>query len=84
MRETATTCLRGSPSSFLDDVYPAYLEAMATRVNYFLSDIELLALARCAQQNVVIFVHDVARSVLTYARVLRRQPGASHRVHVAH
>ena len=60
--------------TFFDDVYPAYLEAMAAHVDYFLSDIELLALARCKRQNVAIFVHDQVQGQLIYARSYIEDP----------
>jgi hypothetical protein len=41
---------------FFDRAYGAYLAAM-TRADYFLSDLELLALSHCARMNVVIFRH---------------------------
>ena len=59
----------GEPlGTFFDDVYPAYLEALTTKADYFLSDIELLALARCTQQNIAIFMHNVQEKNLTYIR----------------
>ena len=53
--------------SFFDDVYSDYLSVMS-HPHYFLSDIELLALAHCTRQNVVIFVHHVTECKLTYTR----------------
>ena len=61
-------CKRLPFPTFFKDVYPAYLEAMVTTEDYYLSDIELLALAHCTAQNVAIFVHSLERHQLTYAR----------------
>eukprot|EP00959_Pyramimonas_sp_CCMP1952_P049489 1033950-Pyramimonas_sp.AAC.1 len=58
----------GLPANFFNAVFPAYLEAMTTCADYYFSDIELLALARCKRQNVVIFVHCSATRELTCAR----------------
>jgi len=49
-------------------VFPAYLEAMVSREDFYLSDLELLALARCTHQNLVIFIHHVESMSLTYVR----------------
>ena len=54
--------------NFLSLVYPAYLRAITTDDNYFLSDLELLLLARCARTNVVIFKYDTTDSELEYHR----------------
>ena len=54
--------------TFFDDVYPAYLEALTTKADYYLSDVELLALAHCTEQNVAIFVHNLQQKNLTYVR----------------
>ena len=53
---------------FFRDVYPAYLKAIGTCKDYYISEIELLALARCTQQNVVIFTRCMEEGKLTYAR----------------
>ena len=54
--------------NFLSLVYPAYLRAITTDEDYFLSDLELLLLARCARTNVVIFKYDTTDSELEYHR----------------
>ena len=67
-------CKRLPFPTFFKDVYPAYLEAMVTKEDYYLSDIELLALAHCTAQNVAIFVHFLGRHQLTYARSYIAKP----------
>ena len=44
--------------NFFARLFPVYVAAMS-RKEYNLSDLELLALCRCAQQSVVIFTYDV-------------------------
>ena len=52
---------------FFQLAYPSYLDALCV-ANYFLSDVELLALSKCAATSVVIFKHDMASGSLTYLR----------------
>ena len=49
-------------------VYPAYIAAMSTCNDYYLSDIELLALAQCTGKNVATFVHSLGQHNLKYTR----------------
>ena len=68
----------GAPfDTFFDEVYPAYLKAMTTKADYYLSDIELLALARCTGTNVAIFVHNLEQDTLTYVRSYVASPRQS-------
>ena len=67
-RECKYDSARRPFANLFNDVYPAYLEAMTTRGDYYLSDIELLALARCTGQNVALFVHSLPQRKLIYTR----------------
>ena len=67
-RDHANEIPRVPFAGLLEQVYPAYLEAMASNTQYCLSDVELLALARCGRQNVAIFQYDVAHDELMYVR----------------
>ena len=54
---------------FFEQTYPSYLEAMSVVMpQYYLSDVELLALCRCASTNVVIFQRNIVSKSLTYLR----------------
>ena len=54
--------------NFFERVYPSYLDAISKAHNYFLSDLELLALCRCAKVNVVVFKHDLGDHTFSYLR----------------
>ena len=55
--------------NFFEAVYPSYLDAIcAAEPQYWLSDVELIALCRCARVNVVIFKHDTVHSTMSYLR----------------
>ena len=54
-------------TNFFPQAYPPYLAALSNEA-YYLSDVELLALCRCAATNVVIFKHNLANGSLTYLR----------------
>ena len=47
-------------------IYPCYVSAVVSNSDYYLSDIELLCLCRCARQNVVICKFDTVALTLTY------------------
>ena len=47
-------------------VFPSYVVAMTANADYYLSDLELLCLCRCCKQNVVICLHDIENSTLSY------------------
>ena len=54
---------------FFGVLYPAYLAALAAPASsYFLSDLELIALAKCTRTNVAVFKHIVATGELVYQR----------------
>ena len=55
--------------NFFQQAYPMYLDAMsAVEPQYYLSDVELLALCRCSATNVVIFKRDMVDNALSYLR----------------
>jgi len=48
--------------------YPAYLEAMSKDPNYYLSDVELVALCRCDKRNIAVFQQSVPAGHLCFLR----------------
>ena len=61
-------------SNFLDMVYPLVIEILSKDARYFLSDLELLLLSKCANVNLVIARHDRAARTLEYHRCLICNP----------
>ena len=50
---------------FFDDVFPSYVDSMM-QSNYYLSDIELVAMCRCVGTNLAIFQHFMDTGKLMY------------------
>ncbi len=52
--------------NFFMRVYPSYLHTITTNSGYYLSDMELLALCRCRNTNVVIVLHYLDTQTMEY------------------
>ena len=53
---------------FFERIYPCYLSAIVSQEDYYLSDLELIALCKCTNTNSVVFKHDIVNASLEYLR----------------